>query len=85
MVKEAFGTEEEESDSSLAPGKMFMMAIATSIDALAVGVTFAFLKVNIPFSPYFLALGGLVLFFAYDFLLEYAGMYFMNLLSKIQR
>lgn len=47
MVKEAFGTEEEESDSSLAPGKMFMMAIATSIDALAVGVTFAFLKVNI--------------------------------------
>lgn len=45
----------------------------------------AFLKVNIPFSPYFLALGGLVLFFAYDFLLEYAGMYFMNLLSKIQR
>ena len=29
---------------------MLMLAIATSIDALAVGVTFAFLKVNIWFS-----------------------------------
>lgn len=47
MIKETFGSGEEEGDSSLALGKMFMLAIATSIDALAVGVTFAFLKVNI--------------------------------------
>lgn len=47
MIREAFGTEEEDKDSSLAAGKMFMLAIATSIDALAVGVTFAFLNVNI--------------------------------------
>ncbi len=30
--------------------ELFMLAVATSIDALAVGVTFAFLKVNIVFS-----------------------------------
>ena len=47
MIKETLGSDEEEGDSSLAPGKMFILAIATSIDALAVGVTFAFLKVNI--------------------------------------
>lgn len=47
MIREAFDSEEEDKDSSLAAGKMFMLAIATSIDALAVGVTFAFLNVNI--------------------------------------
>ena len=31
----------------MGPKAMFPLAIATSIDALAVGVTFAFLKVNI--------------------------------------
>ncbi|MDR0935528.1 MAG: manganese efflux pump MntP family protein [Oscillospiraceae bacterium] len=39
--------EEDEPDGSLNPRKMLPLAIATSIDALAVGVSFAFLKVNI--------------------------------------
>lgn len=47
MVKEAFGKDEEEADDSLKFKIMFLLAIATSIDALAVGVTFAFLNVNI--------------------------------------
>lgn len=34
-------------EMSLKPAKMLPLAIATSIDALAVGVSFAFLKVNI--------------------------------------
>lgn len=46
MIKEAFG-DEEEVDASMTVKSMFLLAIATSIDALAVGVTFAFLKVNI--------------------------------------
>lgn len=46
MIKEAFG-DEEEVDASMNAKSMFLLAIATSIDALAVGVTFAFLKVNI--------------------------------------
>lgn len=53
MIKEAFSKEEEEADcgcDSLSPKKMFPMAIATSIDALAVGVTFAFLP-DVPIIP----------------------------------
>jgi putative Mn2+ efflux pump MntP len=48
MIKSALSKQEEESlDSSLAVKVMLPLALATSIDALAVGVTFAFLKVNI--------------------------------------
>ena len=39
--------DEEETDSSLKIKELFMLAVATSIDALAVGITFAFLSVNI--------------------------------------
>ena len=47
MIHEALTGDEECCDPSLAFGTMFMLAVATSIDALAVGVTFAFLKVDI--------------------------------------
>lgn len=47
MIKEACSDEEEIDDGSLNFKEMFMLAVATSIDALAVGITFAFLKVNI--------------------------------------
>lgn len=46
MIKEAF-EDEEHLDASMTVKSMFLLAIATSIDALAVGVTFAFLKVQI--------------------------------------
>ena len=47
MIKEAFSSEEEEVNNSFGARTMCVMAVATSIDALAVGITFAFLKVNI--------------------------------------
>ena len=47
MIKEALGKEEECQDDSLAFKTMFLLAVATSIDALAVGISFAFLKVDI--------------------------------------
>ena len=54
MIREALGEDgNEESEEapcetdSLSFKSMLLLAIATSIDALAVGVTFAFLKVNI--------------------------------------
>lgn len=47
MIKEALSKEEEHANDSLAFKEMLILAIATSIDALAVGVTFAFLKVQI--------------------------------------
>ena len=47
MIKESFSKEEETESDSLRFQHMLLLAIATSIDALAVGVTFAFLQVNI--------------------------------------
>ena len=47
MIKEAFSKECEEVNDSVKFKDMIILAIATSIDALAVGITFAFLKVNI--------------------------------------
>jgi putative Mn2+ efflux pump MntP len=47
MIKESLNKECEVADDSLNLKNMLVLAIATSIDALAVGVTFAFLKVDI--------------------------------------
>ncbi len=47
MIREARNDEEECCNCSFAWKAMLPMAVATSIDALAVGVTFAFLKVDI--------------------------------------
>lgn len=47
MIREALSGGEEEADPSLGAKAMLVLALATSIDALAVGVTFAFLKVDI--------------------------------------
>lgn len=47
MVKESFSKEEESSNDAVDFKTMFLLAIATSIDALAVGVTYAFLQVRI--------------------------------------
>lgn len=49
MIKESF-EEEDDVDASMKAKDMFLLAIATSIDALAVGVSFAFLKVSIAWS-----------------------------------
>ena len=57
--------EAEELDGSFSPRTMLPLAVATSIDALAVGVTFAFLQVDI--------LPAVLLIGATTFLLSAAG------------
>lgn len=48
MVREALGYDDEEkTDASFGFKTMLLLSVATSIDALAVGVSFAFLGVNI--------------------------------------
>ena len=47
MLKEAFSKEEEKTEPGFNAKTMFMMAIATSIDALAVGITFVAVPVSI--------------------------------------
>ncbi len=46
MLKEAFGKSEEKLNDNVDFKTMAVLSIATSIDALAVGITFAFLGVN---------------------------------------
>ena len=47
MIKESLEKDEEEVDASMTAKAMLILAIATSIDALAVGVSFAFMQVDI--------------------------------------
>lgn len=47
MIREAMGDEDEELNDSFSVKTMIPLAVATSIDALATGVTFAALQVNI--------------------------------------
>ncbi|MBQ6851804.1 MAG: manganese efflux pump [Oscillospiraceae bacterium] len=51
MLKEAFSKEQEEHDADLSVKTMFIMAVATSIDAMAVGISLAMAgNVNIFFA-----------------------------------
>ncbi len=65
MIREALSKKEETVDASFGPKAMIPLAVATSIDALAVGVSFAFLQVTI--APAVLLIG------ATTFLLSAAG------------
>ena len=53
MIRES-GEQEEEVNASFGVKAMIPMAIATSIDALAVGVSFAFMKVQIGWAVLFI-------------------------------
>ena len=54
MVKESREADEEKLDAGFGVCSMLPLAVATSIDALAVGVTFAFLKVDIVWAVLFI-------------------------------
>ena len=47
MIKEAFSEKKEDVNDSVDVKTMVVLAIATSIDALAVGITFAFFEINL--------------------------------------
>ena len=62
MIREALSKETDDTDGSLSFKVMLIMAIATSIDALAVGVGFAMLKsVNIPVAVTFIGVTTFIL------------------------
>ena len=74
MIREALSEEESTDNGQQTTAEcacsctgfktMLMLAIATSIDALAVGVTFAFLKVNIWFSVMVIGITTFIFSFA---------------------
>ena len=70
MIREALGKEEDgevcpKEENPFAFKTMLMLAVATSIDALAVGITFAFLQVRL--------LGAVLLIGCTTFLISLAG------------
>ena len=56
MLIEGIKGEEAEEAAELSAGALFMQGVATSIDALAVGITFAFLSVDVLPAAAFIAL-----------------------------
>ena len=70
MIKESLGDEEESLNDKVDFKTMVVLAIATSIDALAIGVTFAFLNVNIIFAS--------LLICVITFAISYFGVVFGN-------
>ena len=54
MIKEALSKDEEEMDASMTVKSMFILAVATSIDALAMGVTYACMQVQIIWAVLFI-------------------------------
>jgi len=70
MIKDSFSKDDDEDNEKSGHNKfaffnMLLLAVATSIDALAVGVTFAFFKINIfaavaiiGFTTCFISIGG---------------------------
>ena len=61
MIRESQSGEEAAMDASFTPRAMLPLAVATSIDALAVGVTFAFLSVDIRLAVILIGLTTFVL------------------------
>ena len=62
-VKDLKNPEKEDKDFQLKIGELFILAIATSIDALAVGISFAFLSVSIGKSVLIIGVTTLILSF----------------------
>ena len=62
-IKESKKEEKEEKDGQIRIGELFLLAIATSIDALAVGISFAFLNINIWSSITIIGITTLILSF----------------------
>lgn len=61
MIREALSADEDKADDSIDVKTMFLLAVATSIDALAVGITYAFLQVRIVPAVSFIGIITLVL------------------------
>ena len=74
MIKESFSREESETSASFAFKTMLLMALATSIDALALGVTFAFLQVNI--------VSAITIIGCTTFVISIAGVYVGNVFGS---
>jgi putative Mn2+ efflux pump MntP len=61
MIRESFTKDEDTCNDKIDFKTMLPLSIATSIDALAIGITFAFLKTNIIISSIIITITTLIL------------------------
>ncbi|MDR0553397.1 MAG: manganese efflux pump MntP family protein [Treponema sp.] len=83
MIKDSLSKKDnkEQEQYSLQFAKMIVLALATSIDALAIGITFAFFKVNIFFSA---AIIGISTFFISMLGVKIGGIFGLRFKSKAE-
>ena len=83
MIRESFSREENSSDSSLRFKVMITMAIATSIDAMAIGISYGIIKseLNICFASIFI---GFVTFFFCTFGVKIGSIFGVKYKSKAE-
>lgn len=74
MIKEAFDNDDKNKNDDMSFKTMLMLAIATSIDALAVGITFSFLEVNI--------LMAIIIIGVITFIISFAGVAIGNIFGS---
>jgi putative Mn2+ efflux pump MntP len=76
MIRESLQEDDEEEDQEdrLDYKELFLLAIATSIDALAVGITFAFLQVEI--------ISSVLLIGAITFVISFVGVIIGNVFGN---
>lgn len=80
MIREALSDEDEEETADLDIKTMFLMAVATSIDALAVGITFACVPVEIlPLSTLLNTIIGVLIIGASTFVISCCGVKIGNI------
>lgn len=83
MIREALSKEEEEASAGLDVKTMFIMAVATSIDALAVGITFACIPISIVAASRFInTLIGVIIIGIVTFLLSCVGVKVGNVFEQ---
>lgn len=86
MIREAWQHEDEENngDADLSIREMFLLSIATSIDALAVGITFACIPVrlNTSFSPFLNTFTGCLIIALTTFILSAIGVTIGNIFGS---
>lgn len=61
MIKEGLENKKEEISSDISSRKMFTLAIATSIDAFTVGITFSLFETNIFFASFLIGIVTFIL------------------------
>lgn len=81
MIKESRSKEEDELDASMTIKSMFLLAVATSIDALAVGVSFAFMQVQIVWAVVFI---GVITFALSAFGVKVGSLFGMKYKSRAE-